>query len=198
MDYDIQKIGGDMKGRLLFGLLIIATLMIWMYFDLTQKYPALISGFITMIAVIITHIMNSAEDILAALFKIGESPSPKTILTPSETSVVKIMPIAIFLILISTSCWAYSKPKTTTYVTNTTVNTQVNPTAIVVTEKNIFGPKFEAPRLVHIAGDWYAGIEGGKDVAYTNTSRGWFGFATVSYLGTLLDLSKKSQKDGEQ
>ena len=84
---------------------------------------------------------------------------------------------------------AYAAPHT---VSTTTVNnTVVEPTAIVVTEKNVFGPKFEAPHLVHIVGNWYAGVEGGKDVAYTNTSRGWFGFATVTYDGTLLDFSKK-------
>lgn len=72
-----------------------------------------------------------------------------------------------------------------------TTNTIINPTAIVVNEKNVFGPEVKAPKLVHIIGNWYVGVEGGKDVAYTNTSKGWFGYATVTYDGTLLDFTKK-------
>lgn len=65
-----------MKGRLLLGLLMIASLLLVMYYKLVKIHPELLSGYITLIAVIITHIMNSAEDILAALFKVGESPKP--------------------------------------------------------------------------------------------------------------------------
>lgn len=65
-----------MKGRLLIGLLLIATILLCMYYKMVILHSELVSGFITLIAVIITHIMNSAEDILAALFKIGESPKP--------------------------------------------------------------------------------------------------------------------------
>lgn len=71
---------------------------------------------------------------------------------------------------------------------NTTV---VNPTAVVVTEKVQAGPMADAPNLVKISDNWYLGFEGGKDEVYTNTSKGWFGYAKVTYTGTLLDFSKK-------
>lgn len=74
-----------MRGRLLCGLMLIALIMVTMYFKLVMIHPDLISGFITLIAVIITHIMNSAEDILAALFRIGESPKPVTPTPPLKT-----------------------------------------------------------------------------------------------------------------
>ena len=70
-------------------------------------------------------------------------------------------------------------------------NTVVNPTAIVVAEKVQAGPMADAPNLVKIADNWYLGFEGGKDEVYTNTSKGWFGYAKVTYTGTLLDFSKK-------
>ena len=76
----------------------------------------------------------------------------------------------------------------TQQVTNTTnvtnVTNEVNPT-------NLFGVKGDAPKLVHLYGDWYLGAEGGKDLNYTNASDGWFAYAKVTYEGTLFDFSKK-------
>lgn len=82
-----------MKGRLLLGLLGIATLLLIMYYKLVKLHPELLSGYITMIAVIITHIMNSAEDILAALFKVGETPVAPA-LVKQVVPVATIQPIA--------------------------------------------------------------------------------------------------------
>lgn len=77
-----------MKGRLLLGLLAIATLLLIMYYKLVKIHPELLSGYITIIAVIITHIMNSAEDILTALFQVGEVPKPKPLAVPLKTPIV--------------------------------------------------------------------------------------------------------------
>ena len=71
-----------MKGRLLLGLLVIATLVLWMYFKLTLSNPGLVSGFVVLATTIIIKVINSAEDILVALFKVGavpvEDPAKKT------------------------------------------------------------------------------------------------------------------------
>ena len=95
------------------------------------------------------------------------------------------------LCVVFITSFAYAAPHHAP-VTNTTVNnTVVNPTAIVVTDPNLFGVMADAPKVVHLYGDWYLGAEGGKDVAYTNTSKGWFAYAKVTYEGTLLDFNKK-------
>ena len=81
----------------------------------------------------------------------------------------------------------------TTITNNTTV---INPTAVVVNDKNLFGPMVDAPKLVRIYGDWYMGAEGGKDIAYTNMSKGWFAYGKVTYTGTLFTLfGNKKQND---
>lgn len=74
-------------------------------------------------------------------------------------------------------------------------NTQINPTAIVVANPNLFGAMADAPKLVRIYGDWYLGAEGGKDLAYTNTSKGWFAYGKVTYNGTVLNLFGKKEED---
>lgn len=73
-----------MRGRLLIGLLIIASITLWMYYDLCKTNPGLISGFIVLATGIISHVINSAEDILDALFQIGSK--PKTDIPPSLTN----------------------------------------------------------------------------------------------------------------
>jgi hypothetical protein len=69
--------------------------------------------------------------------------------------------------------------------------TTINSTAVVMKEKNQFGPDIDAPFLVRITRDWYIGFEGGKDLVYTNISKGWYGYAKISYNGTILDFSKR-------
>jgi hypothetical protein len=91
------------------------------------------------------------------------------------------------LLLVSTNL-VFAK----TIVTNN--NTVVNPTAVVVNDKNLFGPMVDAPKLVRIYGDWYMGAEGGKDIAYTNTSKGWFAYGKVTYTGTLFTIFKSKQE----
>lgn len=78
-----------MKGRLLMGLLAIATIVLWMYYKLTILNPGLVSGFIVLATGIISHVINSAEDILTALFQVGEVPKPKPTVPP-----VKPLPVA--------------------------------------------------------------------------------------------------------
>lgn len=90
--------------------------------------------------------------------------------------------ITILLLVCPTLVFA----KSSTTIIN---NTVINPTAIVVNEKVQAGPMFDAPYLVKIYPDWYMGFEGGKDEVYTNTSRGWFGYAKVTYTGTLFCIS---------
>lgn len=98
----------------------------------------------------------------------------------------KFLIIAI-AILCGSPAWANN--------TTTINNTVVNPTAIVVDEKIQAGPMFDAPYTVRIFPEWYLGFEGGKDEVYTNTSKGWFGYAKITYTGTLLDFTGKHNDD---
>ncbi len=54
-----------MRGRFLFGMLLMSMIMLFFYYKLVLVHPELLSGFITIIAMSISHIWNSAEDILA-------------------------------------------------------------------------------------------------------------------------------------
>jgi hypothetical protein len=100
-------------------------------------------------------------------------------------SAAKVLPLLFLFLLIGSSSWA----KTT--VTNTTINNTeiINPEVTVITEKVEAGPMADAPYLVKITNNWYLGFEGGKDEVYTNTSKGWFGYAKATYTGTLLCFS---------
>jgi hypothetical protein len=183
-----------MKGRLLFALLIMATIMLIMYYRLTLTHTELVTGFITLIAVFITHIVNVAQDILAELFKQPDTQalpastvapqSPSTTLGLATKASTATM-VLICCLFISNVSWA----KTT--VNNTYVDTTINPTAVVVTEKVQAGPELDAPKLVKLTQHLYLGLEGGKDMVYTNTSKGWFGFAKVTWDWTAIDLTKK-------
>lgn len=101
---------------------------------------------------------------------------------------MKIILTAVLLLVSTNLVFAAS-------TTTTVNNTVINPTAIVITEKNVLGLVFDAPKLVRVYGDWYTGVEGGKDVAYTNTSRGWFGYAKITYDGTLFTMFKSKDQD---
>ena len=93
-----------MKGRLLCGLLIIATIVLWMYYKLTLLNPGLVSGFIVLATGIISHVINSAEDILAALFKIGESPKPDPKPAVAATPPAGPAGQAVWELLLLTAC----------------------------------------------------------------------------------------------
>lgn len=183
-----------MKGRLLFCMLLLCVMMLVMYYMLIGNNPGLVGGFITMIAVFITQIVNIAEDILQDMFKADKKPSPTALEAstgPQQGTIAASTAIVLVLCLLFVpgSAWAHGGKST---VTNTTVvnNTVVNPTAIVVTEKVQAGAMVDAPHLVRIYGDWYLGAEGGKDMVYTNTSKGWFGYLKITYEGMVLTLFK--------
>lgn len=172
------------------GVMLMST-----YFFLTQRLPLdsyksilELLGIPTLIGMIVQSFIHSNMDDKASE-KAADAPS-NALGSPTAASTAAMLILASLLMFPCLS-WANSKPPVVnnTYVTNTTVN----PTAIVIKEKNVFGPELKANRLVHLFGDWYLGAEGGKDVAYTDTSKGWFAYATVSYEGTLLDFSKKKE-----
>jgi hypothetical protein len=56
---------------------------------------------------------------------------------------------------------------------------------------NRFGAKLDAPFLARINDDWFVGAEGGKDLNYSSASNGWFAYAKVTYVGTLLNKKKE-------
>lgn len=95
------------------------------------------------------------------------------------------------------SPYAFAMPHQTTTNTTTIINTQVNPTAIVVADKDEFGAMADAPKVVRIFPDWYIGMEGGKALDYTNVSKGWFAYAKVTYDGTLVDFTKWNHRSND-
>lgn len=86
-----------MKMQLLLVLLCMATFMLFMYYKLCVVHPDLISGFIVLIGVAISHILNSAEDILAVLFKIDDPVKPAPLIkapasAPGSSTEVQLAP----------------------------------------------------------------------------------------------------------
>lgn len=55
---------------------------------------------------------------------------------------------------------------------------------------NEYGIKIDAPYLVEMTGEWYLGIEGGKNLYNTASDEGWFGYGKVTFLGTLFSFKK--------
>lgn len=186
-----------MRQRLLFCMMGMAVLMLCMYYSLLNKNPGLIGGFITIIAVFITQIVNIAEDILQDMFKGDKThpvKSPEPPVEATEATANPLLPLFVlgFLFLSPGLAMAHSRPSV---APSSTVinNTVVNPTAIVVTEKVQAGVMVDMPHLVRIYGDWYIGAQGGKDMVYTNMSKGWFGYAKISYEGTLWTMFKSKE-----
>lgn len=105
-----------MKERLLFVMLALAAFMLWMYWQLCQKDPGLLSGFIVLIGVGISHILNSAEDILNSLFHVGEVPKPEASLKPltikpQASPVPAIVPIGLLCLglIFMCGCASYNE-----------------------------------------------------------------------------------------
>ena len=101
-----------MKGRLLLGLLVIATVVLWMYYKLTLLNPGLVSGFVVLGTTIIVKVINSAEDILVALFKVGDLPKPIVAPPASPAAAApKILPLLLIcgLCLVFTGCASYNQ-----------------------------------------------------------------------------------------
>lgn len=133
-----------MKGRLLLLMIIMAAFMLYMYFKLCKLHPELISGFIVLISVAISHILNSAEDILDSLFKTPGQESPKSPIvapqTPQATGKASAGPLCIvaFLLMFGLSSCAPKLPNVTSnlkvsgtgvvtpYGTAKTINSEVN------------------------------------------------------------------------
>jgi hypothetical protein len=70
----------------------------------------------------------------------------------------------------------------------TTVN---NYSTFVDEINNEYGAKLDAPYLVKIIENVFLGVEGGKNLYNTATDEGWFAYGKVTYIGTLLDLTKR-------
>ena len=92
----------------------------------------------------------------------------------------KLIGTLIILLLVSVSAFAREVIVKKTYVTNNYTDT----------DPQRYGAKLDAPKLVHLKGHWYIGVEGGKDLNYTNAKEGWFAYGKITYTGTLLNLSK--------
>lgn len=86
----------------------------------------------------------------------------------------------IIIALMALPAVAFASHKTTYNVTNNQFE-----------DPNLFGVKADAPYLGRITDSWYAGVEGGKDLNYTNASQGWFAYAKITYTGTLLNNPKE-------
>jgi len=57
-------------------------------------------------------------------------------------------------------------------------------------KNNEYGVKADAPYLIRFKENWYAGLEAGKDLNKTNSNEGYFVYAKITYVGTLLNLGK--------
>lgn len=50
----------------------------------------------------------------------------------------------------------------------------------------VLGAKFDAPNIIRITDNLTVGIEGSKDLIYTNAKEGWTAFGKLTYTGCLL------------
>lgn len=65
--------------------------------------------------------------------------------------------------------------------------------------EGVAGAKFDAPNLVRFNDNWTFGVEGGKNLynvlpndasAWVEDDRGYFGYAKITWSGTLLNFKK--------
>ena len=99
--------------------------------------------------------------------------------------------LTLALILIAGQTWAAPLCRECTPVTNN-YNTYINNDYLNSADKdNQAGVKLDAPNLVRLSNNWYAGVEGTKDFANTGFNEGWGVYGKLTYSGTLLDLTKK-------
>jgi len=54
----------------------------------------------------------------------------------------------------------------------------------------VLGAKFDAPNIIKITDNLTIGIEGSKDLLYTNAKEGWTAYGKLTYTGCLLFCDK--------
>lgn len=108
---------------------------------------------------------------------------------------MKKIVLALSLILITSPAHAWfhhGHHGSVTNVTNNYTTTNVTNTT-EENNKDIYGVKLDAPKLIRISTNWYFGVEDAKDLYLTNMDEGYTIYGKLTYYGTWIDFTKKSK-----